>query len=189
MTGKEAALAVVEALEALQIQYMLVGSFAANHYGIPRSTRDADFVVELGQRRIAELVERLGPDFQLDRQIAFETVTATTRYALELRDSPFKIELFLLSEDAHDQERFRRRHAVSTLGSKIWLPTVEDLIVTKLRWCGHANRGKDRDDIRDVIAVQEQHIDWPYVHRWCEAHGTRRLLDEIRQEAIAGGAP
>jgi hypothetical protein len=23
-------------------------------------------------------------------------------------------------------------------------------------------------------------IDWDYVHHWCEQHGTRSLLDEIR---------
>ncbi len=188
MTGEEAAVAVADALEALGIPYMLTGSFAANHYGIPRSTQDADFVIELGSRRIADLVQRLGPDFQLDPQITFETITSTTRYALTLRDSPFKIELFLLSDDPHDQERFRRRRSVSALGRSVWLPTVEDVIVTKLRWCGHAGRGKDRDDVRDVIAVQAQHIDWPYVDRWCDEHGTRGLLDEIRREAEAAGA-
>jgi hypothetical protein len=24
-------------------------------------------------------------------------------------------------------------------------------------------------------------LDWDYVHRWCDIHGTRPLLDEIRQ--------
>ena len=42
------------------------------------------------------------------------------------------------------------------------------------------NRSKDRDDIRGVIAVQGDRIDWDYVHGWCEQHGARGLLDEIR---------
>jgi hypothetical protein len=42
-------------------------------------------------------------------------------------------------------------------------------------------RSKDRDDARDVIAVQGDRIDWEYVYSWCEQHGTRGLLDEIRQ--------
>ncbi len=41
-------------------------------------------------------------------------------------------------------------------------------------------RSKDREDVRDVIAVQADNIDWQEVHRWCELHGTRALLDEIR---------
>jgi hypothetical protein len=68
----------------------------------------------------------------------------------------------------------------STLNAQVWLPTPEDVIVTKLQWALLANRTKDRDDARDVIAVQRDQIDWDYVHHWCEQHGTRSLLDEIR---------
>ena len=46
-TPYNAVVAVVDALEALSVRYMIVGSLASNFHGIPRSTRDADFVVEL----------------------------------------------------------------------------------------------------------------------------------------------
>jgi len=38
--------AVFAALDAAHIPNMLVGSLASNFHGIPRSTRDADFVVD-----------------------------------------------------------------------------------------------------------------------------------------------
>jgi hypothetical protein len=60
------------------------------------------------------------------------------------------------------------------------MATAEDVIITKLHWALLGNRYKDREDVRDVIAVQADRIDWDYVHRWCEQHGTRALLDEIR---------
>jgi hypothetical protein len=66
------------------------------------------------------------------------------------------------------------------MGRQVWIPTAEDVIVTKLHWALLGRRSKDRDDARDVIAVQGDRIDWDYVHRWCEQHGTRALLDEIR---------
>jgi hypothetical protein len=31
-----------------------------------------------------------------------------------------------------------------------------------------------------VIAVQGRQLDWNYVQQWCEQHGTRALLDQIR---------
>jgi hypothetical protein len=86
-----------------------------------------------------------------------------------------------VSEDPHDKERFRRRRQVSLAGREVWLPTVEDVIITKLRWLLLANRSKDRSDARDVIAVQFERIDWDYVYFWCDQHGTRALLDEIRR--------
>ena len=121
------------------------------------------------------------PSIRIDRQMSFETVTMTTRFVAKVAESPFKIEFYLLSSDPHDRERFRRRRKVAAANREVWLPTAEDVIITKLRWSLLGRRSKDRDDARDVIAVQGDRIDWDYVYSWCEQHGTRGLLDEIRQ--------
>ena len=47
MNSDEATAAVIDALDALQIPYMMVGSFSTNFYGIVRATHDADIVVQL----------------------------------------------------------------------------------------------------------------------------------------------
>ena len=72
MTGDQATIMVIDALNFLQIPYMVVGSLASNYYGIGRSTKDADFVIELGDQSITVLADRLGPLFRLDPQMAFE---------------------------------------------------------------------------------------------------------------------
>jgi hypothetical protein len=61
-----------------------------------------------------------------------------------------------------------------------WIPTVEDVIITKLRWAERAGRQKDRNDLQTVIRVQSDQIDWNYIYSWADRHGTRALLDEIR---------
>jgi hypothetical protein len=53
MTPQEATAAVIDAIDALQIPYMLVGSLSCNYYMIPRSTQDADFVVQLAPGAIS----------------------------------------------------------------------------------------------------------------------------------------
>jgi hypothetical protein len=181
MTPEEATAAVIDALDALRIPYMLVGSLSCNYYAIPRATQDADFVVQLESEAITSLARRLGPGFQLDRQMSFETVTATRRYVLHLIDGAFVVELFLLSDDAHDQERFARRRRGRILDRDVPIPTAEDVVVTKLRWSHAGGRTKDLDDVRNVIAVQGDRIDWDYVTSWCDRHGTRELLDRVRQ--------
>jgi hypothetical protein len=181
MTGDEATYAVIRALEATGIPYMVVGSFSSNHYGVPRSTDDADIVVQLGDQPLSSIVDRLGPEFGLDPQMSFETVTGTIRNIIQVINTGFKIELFRLSDDPHDQERFRRRRRVTLSHANTCLPTVEDVIVTKLRWTLQGRRTKDWEDVRNVIAVQGERIDWDYVHRWCDQHGTRPTLEEIRR--------
>ena len=54
MTPEEATLAVFDAFASLGIPFMVVGSLSSNVYGIPRSTKDADFVVELGRRLVVD---------------------------------------------------------------------------------------------------------------------------------------
>ncbi|HEV3261003.1 MAG TPA: hypothetical protein VG013_29400 [Gemmataceae bacterium] len=179
MTSEEAAVAVIDALHDLAIPYILVGSFSSNYYGIGRSTKDADFVLQLGSHSVREIADRLGPAFRLDPQMSFETVTMTTRHIVQVVSIPFRIELFDLSDDPHDQERFRRRRQGTLLDRQVMLPAVEDVIVTKLRWA-LGQRSKDREDVRDVIAVQGDRIDWDYVNSWCDRHGTRAVLEEIR---------
>jgi hypothetical protein len=181
MTGDQATMAVIDALNALAIPYMVVGSLSSSYYGIGRSTRDADFVLQLGDQSIHLLLQRLGPSFRLDPQMSFESVTGTIRNVIQVQSIPFEIELFRLSDDPHDQERFQRRLKTSLLGREAFLPTAEDVIITKLRWAQGGQRTKDWEDIRNVIAVQGDRIDWDYVLPWCDRHGTRELLDEIRR--------
>ncbi len=181
MTPQEATASVIDALEEMRIPYMLVGSLSSNFYAIPRATQDADFVVQLEQTNILSLAERLGQGFRLDRQMSFETVTATQRYLLYLTDSAFTVELYLLSDDEHDRERFARRRHEQIMDRKVSIPTAEDVIVTKLRWSNAGGRAKDIEDVRNVIAVQGDRIDWNYVSSWCDKHGTRKLLENIRQ--------
>jgi hypothetical protein len=90
-------------------------------------------------------------------------------------------EFFPLSRDPHDRERFARRVPKTVLGRSVWLPTAEDVTITKLRWALLGQRSKDRDDARDVLAVQGDALDWDYIHAWCDRQGTRALLDEVRR--------
>ncbi|HEY3242934.1 MAG TPA: hypothetical protein VGM03_06230 [Phycisphaerae bacterium] len=180
MKSDEAVIAVIDALNDLQLPYVLSGSFASNHYAIPRSTQDADFVLELGSSSIGELADRLGAEFRLDRQMSFETITGTYRYIAKLAHGRFKFEFFLLSDDPHDRERFARRRRELLMGRNVYFPAAEDVIISKLRWSQRGRRRKDLDDAQNVIAVQAGRLDWDYVYRWCDQHGTRELLEQVR---------
>lgn len=183
MTPDDAVVAVLAALDAVTIPFMLVGSLASNFHGIPRSTRDADLVVQLPPDGLRRLSAALPAALRLEPQGAFEAVTGTIRYLITLAGSPFVCELFELSDDPHDQARFARRVPVRLLGADAFVASAEDMIVTKLRWIAGANRPKDWDDVRNIIAVQGDALDWPYVESWCRLHETMRILSDIRAGA------
>src|SRR5262249_37815437 len=146
-------------------------------YGVSRLTQYVDFVIQLGSESLSHLADHLDAAFHLNPQMTFETTTLTRRHVLKVLGTASTVELFHLSDDPHDQERFRRRRRIKTMGREVNIPTVGDVIITKLRWALAAQRSKDREDVRDVIAVQGENIDWPYVYDWSDRHGTRALLD------------
>jgi hypothetical protein len=178
---------VIDALIQASVDYMVVGALSSNVYGVTRSTRDADIVVELTNRRVSEISKFLGPEFVLDPQVAFDSVTGSYRHIFSLTDSTFKVELFRLTSDPHDRERFRRKVSVPqpAIERNIFVPTPEDVIIMKLRWAECLHRNKDSDDVRDVMSVQQNVLDWAYIERWTEEHGTTALYREIRSSIPA----
>lgn len=188
MTANQAVARVVKELTAAGIPYMVVGSYSSNAYGIVRSTQDADFVIELAAKDINAVLKKLSPEIVFDAQKLLESVTATFRYIGKVRESGFKIELFQVNEkDPFDCERFARRRPVGFLDGEAVLPSAEDVIIQKLRWLLRANRRKDRDDVLWVIAVKLRQLDFDYIHRWTDIHGTRQLFEEIKAEAESKG--
>ena len=183
MTATDLVLRVIRALDQLNIPHMLVGSYSSNFYGQPRMTKDADFVLQFSNEHIAPLRSMLAPELVMDAQMSFETITMTMRHLLRHPASEFKIELFLLSDDAHDQARFARRRQVDFEGSPAWLPSPEDVIVTKLRWSKAGRRQKDVLDVQQILRVRATSLDLAYIRNWCDPHGTRELFEKLLADA------
>jgi len=184
MTGTDSLLKLISAFDAAGIPYMVVGSYSSNFYGIPRLTKDADLVVHLPSGGWSELPSVLPVGIELEEQMGFEMVTATRRELLRVKDSLFQIELFRLSDDAHDRLRFERRIQREIFpGVAVSLPTAEDVIVQKLRWTKGAKRQKDFADAVAVMQVQGKSLDWPYIEKWCAEHDTLDVLAEAKAEA------
>src|SRR5262245_15639238 len=170
MKPAAATLAAITAMDEAGIPYVLLDPFSNNFYGSLRATNDADFVIRPGAHPIAALATRLGDRFRLAPQTPPENAAITLRHILYVVGTSFKVELFHLSDDPHDQMRFPRRRSGRRFDRDVFLPTAEVVIVTKLRWAAGARRSKDWDDARDVIAVQGDRIDWDYVHGWADRH-------------------
>ncbi len=125
---------VVAALARSKVPHMIVGSFARNFHSFARSTQDADVVLAVDMAALNRFLSELGGDFSADPQATFETNTGTFRRTLIHAATDFKIELFLLSDEPFDQERFRRRLPVNFNGQPSFVLTAEDVILSKLRW-------------------------------------------------------
>ena len=171
---------VIDILEDTEIPYVLVGALASNVYSVARSTRDADIVVELTDGDLSRIKNGLSADFDFDPQMMFEVMTNTLRNQIVYRPTGFLIDLFRLSDDPHHRSLFSRRvrTVVPELNLDVWIPTVEDIIIQKLRW----GRRKDQDDVVSMLATSAGQLDNVYVSRWTDQHDTSAALQLLRDE-------
>ena len=177
MTARSVTDRILAALAATDDPYMVVGSFSSNAYAPPRSTKDMDLVMPIKGDEVARFLKRLGEGFRREQQIGFETKFFTTKHQIEAIEGAFGIEIFELSDDPHDRARFDRRRVVEVAGHRVSIASPEDVIIQKLRWA----RRKDREDVRGILALQSDTLDFSYIEGWCERHGSRVLLDQLRQ--------
>lgn len=183
MTLSEIVVRVASALDALHIPYMLTGAVASSTYGLGRGTKDLDVVLELPHDVLAELARQMGPEFHLEPQIRFESITGSTYYRVLIENTAFVVELSLRGDDEFARERFGRRIQVLLQGHRVFVPTAEDVVIQKLRWWKLASRPKDHADAVEIVAMMAKELDWEYVRRWCAAHGTLEEVERLRAAA------
>lgn len=176
---------VIAALDRLRMPYMLVGSWASCIYGVPHLGLEADLAVQLGDRPSTELAMALETQFELGRLTAFETAGGTIRYLVLHSTSGFRINLFLMSNDAHDQQQLTRRRSAQLAGRTVWLPSPEDVVIAGLQWSKAGNRSTDVNDVVNVLAVQATTLDLPYIREWADRHGTRELFERLLATACS----
>jgi hypothetical protein len=66
VTEQGLAIDAVRRLNRARIEYLLTGSMASNYWGIPRTTHDLDFVVQLPAQSIPSLIDEFRDDFYWD---------------------------------------------------------------------------------------------------------------------------
>ena len=79
MNGTDALIALARAFDAAGLPYMIVGSYSSNFYGVPRSTKDADLLVNLDQADWKKLSSILPAGLELEQQSGFEMITSTRK--------------------------------------------------------------------------------------------------------------
>ena len=146
---------VISKLEALNIPYMVGGSFASSVYGFARSTQDADLIVKFGPERIERFIEELREEFYVDRALIEQALKRETSFNIIHLKSTFKIDFFILRSRSFRQDEFsrRERHQLYPDSSfEGYWQSPEDTVLSKLdRY--RAGGGISENQWRDVIGI------------------------------------
>ncbi len=171
-------------LNGAGVPYMLTGSMASNAWGIPRSTHDLDFVIQLPPLRVSPLVSAFSdPDYFIDEVSVRAAFAPPHQFNVIHVPSALKVDFWMLRPEPFEQEMFRHRVKDVWFGEVLWLATAEDVILHKLHWNRITPSDRQLADVAGIVAVQSGKLDVAYLRHWGGRMGVSRELDK----ALGGG--
>ncbi|MFZ0829004.1 MAG: hypothetical protein WAO02_16440 [Verrucomicrobiia bacterium] len=160
------------------VTYYLTGSMASNYWGIPRTTHDLDFVVQLPSSAITAIVQAFSGDFYIEESAVRAAFQPPHQFnAIDTR-SALKVDFWLPKPEPFDKEMLRRRMHVSLFGEPSWIATAEDVVLNKLIWNRITPSGRQLGDAAGVVAVQAEALDKHYLKQWAQ---DLKLVDELEK--------
>jgi hypothetical protein len=176
----------VRLLEAHGIAYMVAGSIASTFHGRPRTTLDADIVIDPTPEALDRFVRELAREgFYVDEETARDALRTRRQFNAIDTHTAFKLDFIIRKDRAFSREEFgRRRHVGLGEVKEVAFATAEDTILAKLEWARKGG-GSERQlaDVRGILDVRGQELDRAYIEHWAGELGVL----ELWREASASG--
>lgn len=183
MTPEQTLKIATDYLEAAGIEYMITGSFASNLHGMPRTTQDADVVIEVSEDTLERFLSLIREEFYVSEEAAKEALQRRDMFNIIHLDTAFKVDLIVRRQRLHAREEFKRRQKAEFLGKQCWFASSEDTILAKLEWSKKGQSEWQYQDALQVAEVQGDSLDWDYLEKWSEQLGVSELYDRLAHEA------
>lgn len=146
------------------IQYMLSGSVAMSTYVVPRATRDIDIVIHLKPDDIEGFADYFKEGYYCDEESIREAVRTRGMFNIIDHQSGFKAYFVILKHEAFRLKEFERRREADFFGSKIFIVSPEDLLISKLIWIQELRSSQQMEDIKSLSFIES--LDWHYINYW-----------------------
>jgi hypothetical protein len=184
VTERELLVDCLRRLNGAGLNYLLTGSMASNYWGIPRTTHDLDFVVQLAPSAVPKMVEAFSGEFFLDEAAVRAAYQPPHQFNAIDRRSTLKVDFWLLKPLPFEREMFVRRKQVKLFGEAAWIGTAEDVLLHKLYWDQITPSDRQLGDAAGIAAVQRGVLDEVYLRHWASALNVAQKLDDVLRGKI-----
>jgi len=175
MPEAELSLLFLRPLNKLGVRYIVSGSVASMLYGEPRFTNDVDVVVFLRHDDIPRLMAAFpSPEFYLPPAeiIAAEIARPQSGQFNALHVATgFKADIYTTGRDEFNAWAFRNARKMEFKGELIVVAPPECVIVRKLEYYREGESDKHLRDIRSMLAVSGDQINWAELDEWIRVRG------------------
>jgi hypothetical protein len=176
---------VLDALAIAGVPYMLTGSFASAFHGAPRTTQDVDIVIAPTLGSLQKLVKQFPEEeYYVSRDAALQAYGAESLFNVIDLNSGWKIDFIIRKSRPFSLKEFERRREADMLGTRLYIASAEDVILSKLEWAKMSSSERQVNDVAGILRTQGDTLDLEYVERWMAALG---LEDQWTQAKAAAG--
>ncbi len=168
---------LVQRLESIKINYMLTGSLAMMHYGVPRMTRDLDVVIEINDvDDVDKMVAAFSGYYYIDREMIKQSLKTQTMFNIVHNESVIKVDFIVKKRDRYRELEFSRRKRIEIDGIKVDVVSKEDLILSKLVWIKDMRSELQVNDVKNLC---KSNYDSNYIEHWADRLSIKQLFDEV----------
>ena len=154
---------VVAKLNSINVPYMLSGSVAMSFYTVSRSTYDIDLVVHLKESDIDNM-EALFKDDYFYKPSVQEEVRRLGMFNVIMSKGGFKIDFIFVKNDEYSKQAFQNRVSFIDYGEPIFVISLEDLIIAKLKWIQDLYSERQLNDIKNLLTGNKPDLN--YIRSW-----------------------
>jgi predicted nucleotidyltransferase len=152
---------VITKLNNNKIPYMISGSVAMNYYTVPRMTRDIDIVIEIDD--IGSFYNVFKEEYYIDPEMIEDAIRNQYMFNIIHLKEVMKIDFIIRKNTEYRKTEFDRRRQINIEGLKIFIVSIEDLIISKLLW---AKDSHSEIQIKDVKNLLKEKLDMRYIRNW-----------------------
>ncbi len=170
---------VAERLESSGIPYMVTGSMANNFYAMPRMTRDIDIVIQIGESDVEKVVALFSPDFYADGNQIMNAVKSRRMFNIIHNEGVVKVDFIVRKDAEYRRIEFERRKEITFEGTRLFVTSPEDLIISKLFWAKDTMSEMQLRDVSNLLKSVKD-LDMTYINKWVSA----LELTEVYEKAV-----
>lgn len=153
-------------LEQHDIPYMLSGSLAMLTYTTPRMTRDIDIVINIQSTDLDKFLDIFKEGYYINPPTVEIEIKRRGMFNVIDFESGFKIDFIVRKNTDFHISEFNRRTLSNAYGFQTWIVSIEDLVISKIKWIQELQSDTQINDIKNLI--RNPNIDMEYVKQWCK---------------------
>ncbi|MEK7465897.1 MAG: hypothetical protein AAB074_00660 [Planctomycetota bacterium] len=179
---------VAHILTELGIRHAVGGSMASILHGEPRLTQDVDFIIELGEAKIPDVVRAFGNGYYIAEPAVRDAVQRSASFNVIHLATMLKADLYVAGRSVLDPLQIGRAIPMKLRkdsAAEIRVSSAEDIVLRKLEWYRKGREVSDRQwrDILGVLKVSGARLDRNFMATTAEAAGVTDLLERSIREA------